>query len=456
MKKIKKTSAMLLAGVMALSITACSKSNSEKSSSTGDKSSSEQGSKTGQTKNKKIVVWTLAADLEQFAEHYTEKTGNEAEVVVIAPADYSTKLTAALGSKAAEPDVIVGEPQMLPNFFEAGFFADLTAYGADEAAKDKIVDYVYEAGKDSEGVLRALSYQATPGSVIYRRDLAKEIWGNDDPSFVAGKYKDYATMVKTAQEIKAKGYTIFGDTGALRWFANVSAPWVTDGKLQMSDSRFGYFDAAVTLYQEELVAFAPEWSAAWYASMAGELPVNAGWTALEEVEAGAAKTQIVSYVMPSWGALIIRDNAKDNNGKFGVASGAGSFFGGGTFIGVSEFSKNKDAAWDFVQFCTLNEETSQWWLEKSNGDVVSMKSVLEANKDMENAAFGGQKTYEFFLKEAVNIDYSLVTGYDDQIGVAFGAAIEAVQKGEKTKEQAIKDFYTEVHTIFPEIEVPNA
>ena len=59
------------------------------------------------------------------------------------------------------------------------------------------------------------------------------------------------------------------------------------------------------------------------------------------------------------------------------------------------------------------------------------------------------------FEQAQNIDYSLVTGYDTQIGDYFGQAIESVQRGEKTKEEALKEFYKNVKTIYPELEVPN-
>ena len=52
------------------------------------------------------------------------------------------------------------------------------------------------------------------------------------------------------------------------------------------------------------------------------------------------------------------------------------------------------------------------------------------------------------------MDYSLITRYDTAIGDAFGQAIEAIQKGEKDKETALKDFYLEVQSVYPEIEVP--
>lgn len=461
--KFKKLTALALAGTMALSLAACGSSAAPAETKTDSAASTDAADSTETAatddaaatdaagSNEKIVVWTLAADLEQMAARYTEETGNEVEVVVIAPADYPTKLTSSLGAKSSEADVIVGEPQMLPNFFEAGFFDDLSQYNVDDY-KDMIVDYIYEAGKDDQGIQRALSYQVTPGSMIYRRDLAKEIYGNDDPEFMAEKFKDFDTILATAKEIKDAGYRLFSDSGNLRWYVNTDEPWVKDGVLNLSQSALDYMDAAVTLYQDDLVAFAPEWSAAWYASMAGELPLDAGWSDLAEIE-NAEMTQVFAYSLPSWGALIVRDNAGDNKGNFGICKGPSSYFGGGTFIGISQYSEKKQAAWDFVKYCTLNDDTAQWWLDNSDGDVVSNKNVLEANKDYTNASFGDQKTYEFYMGEAQNIDYSVKTKYDDQVGGFWGASIEAVQKGEMTKEEAIDDFYMQVETTFPEITV---
>lgn len=461
--KFKKLTALALAGTMALSLAACGNSAAPAETKTDSAASTDAADSTETAatddaaatdaagSNEKIVVWTLAADLEQMAARYTEETGNEVEVVVIAPADYPTKLTSSLGAKSSEADVIVGEPQMLPNFFEAGFFDDLSQYNVDDY-KDMIVDYIYEAGKDEQGIQRALSYQVTPGSMIYRRDLAKEIYGNDDPEFMAEKFKDFDTILATAKEIKDAGYRLFSDSGNLRWYVNTDEPWVKDGVLNLSQSALDYMDAAVTLYQDDLVAFAPEWSAAWYASMAGELPLDAGWSDLAEIE-NAEMTQVFAYSLPSWGALIVRDNAGDNKGNFGICKGPSSYFGGGTFIGISQYSEKKQAAWDFVKYCTLNDDTAQWWLDNSDGDVVSNKNVLEANKDYTNASFGDQKTYEFYMGEAQNIDYSVKTKYDDQVGGLWGASIEAVQKGEMTKEEAIDDFYMQVETTFPEITI---
>lgn len=451
MKKFfKNILAMTLVAAMTLPLAACSEGGGSSTPNNANSGASNGGS-SDSAKQDKIVVWTLSNDLKQFAERYTNETGNEVDVVVFDSADFKTKINQTLGTKSADLDVFVGEPQMLPDFFEAGFSADLSEF--DEQVKTRLVDYTYQAGCDSDGVLRAITYQSCPGSVIYRRDIAEKVFGTDDPDEIGKLFASFGSIEETAKKLQDSGYTIFGDTGALRWFSNSSSPWVKNGEIIVDQDRLDYFDCAVELYQKEYVAFAPEWSAAWYTSMAGPLPMHAEWSALDEVS-GNAQTEVFSYVMPAWGALIVRDNAKDNTGKLGICKGVCSFFGGGTFLTVNEYSKHKEAAKKFIEYCTLNDDSARWWIEASNGDMIANKAVIAENKDYQNEAFGNQKTYGFFLDEIDKIDYGMITGYDDTCKDAFGRAIISVQKGEKTKEAALDEFYTEVITQYPELKRP--
>ena len=129
--KIKKLLSVLLAGAMTLGLVACGGTdNGSTASTTGSTSgeSAEVSTEDGATAtglDDKLVIWTLAQDLEQFAERYKEQTGVETEVVVIEPANYPTKVQTALVGGEKEPDIIVGEPQMLGDMYDAGFFANL-------------------------------------------------------------------------------------------------------------------------------------------------------------------------------------------------------------------------------------------------------------------------------------------------------------------------------------------
>ena len=455
----KKVISMMLAGVMVLSLAAC-----------GEDAASNNGGGNGGTDSAealgegKLVIWTLAKDLEKFGEKYEAETGIDVETVVFDPGDYPTKLQTALLGGEKEPDIVVGEPQMLEDFFEQGFFEDLDQFGAQDYA-DQIVDYVWEVGQDANGVQRAISYQITPAGIYYRRDIAKEVFGTEDPEEVGKLFADYPTILETAQTLKNSGYRIFASDAEINYFSGDTA-WVVDGKLNVDQARIDYMDLCVELYKQDMTAYAAQWATPWYMAMDGKVPLLTAETqwgteelniwdseSFKETTADYETTEVFAYGLPAWGVITMGDHINETSGKWGVCSGPAYGFGGGTYIGVSSQSARKTQAWDFVKFCTLNEDTANWWIEESNGDTVSLISVLEAHKSDTNEVYGGQNLYGFWLEQARGIDYSKVTRYDKAIGDAWGNAISAVKTGEKTKDEAISEFYDLVESTYPDIEI---
>lgn len=470
--KLKKLISAMLVGTMVLSMTACGSEKATDSTTTetsSDAAATDDAAAASETTgDNKLVVWTLAKDLETFAEHYMEANPNVTiETVVIEPANYVTKVQTALNGGQTEPDIIVGEPQMLEDFYDAGYFEDLNQapYNAQDYA-DQIVDYVWEVGQDSEGIQRAISYQITPAGIYYRRDIATEVFGTDDPEEIGKLFSDYATILETAQTLKDAGYRIFASDAEINYFSGDSA-WVIDGTLNVDQGRYDYMDLCIELYQNDLTAYANQWSTPWYQAMAGEVPILTAevqsyaddsvnvWDAEQfaEATAGMDTTTVFAFGLPSWGVLTMRDNVQETSGKWGVCAGPSYGFGGGTFIGISSQSERKELAWDFLQFCTLSEETANWWIEVSQGDTVSLIPVLEAHAEDANEIYGGQQLYKFWLEQAQGIDYSKVTRYDKAIGDAWANAITAIKQGEKTKDEAIQGFYDEVESTYPEITV---
>ena len=231
--KFKKLTALLLAGVMTLSLAACGSgdsgsqttdsgtSSSESSSSDGAGSES-AGSEAAGDVSGKLVIWTLAADLEQFADKFAEENpGVETEVVVIAPGDYPTKVETALLGGDDSVDIIVGEPKMLQSMYEAEFFANLDDFGAKDY-EGQIVDYVWKVGQDDEGIQRAISYQITPIGFFYRRDIADKVFGYSDPESVGKLFADYDTIIETGKTLKDAGYRIFASDAETQHFKGQS------------------------------------------------------------------------------------------------------------------------------------------------------------------------------------------------------------------------------------------
>lgn len=478
--KLKKVLSVMLATAMVFGLTACGGNDGASSGSgAADSGAAESGTDAGDagdaaaeetpaaSSGDKLVVWTLSKDLEQFAEYYKEKTGNEVETVVIEPANYVTKVQTALNGGQKEPDIIVGEPQMLEDFYDAGYFEDLNQapYNAQDYA-DQIVDYVWEVGQDSDGIQRAISYQITPAGIYYRRDIAQTVFGTDDPDDIGQLFADYPTILETAQTLKEAGYRIFASDAEINYFSGDSA-WVIDGVLNVDQDRKDYQDLCIYLYQDDYTAYANQWSTPWYQAMAGEVPILTAdiqnyaddsvdvWDAegFAEATKDLEKTEVFAFGLPSWGVLTLRDNVQGTSGKWGVCSGPSYGFGGGTFIGISALSERKELAWDFLKFCTLTEDTANWWIEKSEGDTVSLIPVLEAHAEDKNEVYGGQQLYKFWLEQAKGIDYSKVTRYDKFIGDEWGRATTAIKTGEMNKEEAWNNFYDQIEATYPEITV---
>lgn len=482
--KLKKLTALMLAGVMALSLVACGNKDAATEETTTDTTTTAEPTDTAEPDDTaepvtdlegKLVVWTLANDLVSFADKFMETYPNvEVESVVIAPADYPTKVQSALLGGEVEPDIIVGEPQMLEAMYDAGFFANLDEFGAQDYASN-VVDYIWKVGQDADGIQRAISYQITPAAFFYRMDIAEEVFGTSDQAAIGELFSSYDKIIETGNTLKAAGYRIFASDADVTYFSGDSA-WVIDGKLNVDSDRYAYMELVNELYNQDLTAYAAQWTAPWYQAMAGPVPVLSKelmWGDWGENEEGVTNlnvwdaenfnanignydtetSEVFAFGLPSWGVLTMRDNVGELSGKYGVCGGPKAGFSGGTFIGISDLSERKELAWEFVKFCTLTESTMEWWIEFSEGDTVSYIPTLEKHKDDTNPVYGNQPLYKLFLDLAEGIDYSKVTKYDKAIGDAWGAAIDAYKTGEKSKDDAVAEFYDVVAATYPELEI---
>jgi len=112
---------------------------------------------------------------------------------------------------------------------------------------------------------------------------------------------------------------------------------------------------------------------------------------------------------------------------------------GGSFVAIPEQSKNKEAAWKFVQWACATAE-GQNVLFKKSGVFPAYKPawqdpLYEAPVDF----FGGQKTYKIWTEIADNIPAILRTPNDLQLDDIVGAELTKVLKESKDPAQAVKD-----------------
>ena len=179
----------------------------ESTESTGD-------AKTNADADHVINVWAFTDEVPGMIEKYKELHPDfdyDINTTIIATTDgaYQPALDQALASGGADaPDIYCAEAAFVLKYTQGDASQYAAAYedlGIDVATMTKdadIAQYTMDIGTNPDGKLVALGYQATGGAFIYRRSIAKDVWGTDDPAEVQKKVADWDTFKATAEEQK--------------------------------------------------------------------------------------------------------------------------------------------------------------------------------------------------------------------------------------------------------------
>ena len=111
--------------------------------------------------------------------------------------------------------------------------------GLTDAELDDQYPFTQQMATDEDGILKAVSYKATPGVFIYRRSIARQVLGSDDPAVVQQAVAGWDEFMNTAAQMKKSGYYMLsGYYDAFSVFRSAAVRhWERDGVLQI-DSAF--------------------------------------------------------------------------------------------------------------------------------------------------------------------------------------------------------------------------
>lgn len=385
-----------------------------------------------------LELWSFTNELERPIAYFQERHPNITINYTIVPhEDYPTKLKPTLKSGEGAPDIFTGEAAFIVDFMNAGYYDNLEQdpYNVDA---NKLIGYTVDIGRNAQGQICALSWQATPGAIFYRRSMAKEYLGSDDPDVVATYFTSWEKMIQTGEMIKQKsGGTVylFPGIGDLQnmIMAQRSNPWVVDGKLVIDPAMVAFFDIAKQFKDKGLEAQIGQWSPAWFDAM-------------------KAESNVFMFLMPTWGLhYVLKPNAPDSSGDWGMCASPFAWYWGGTWLGVYKNSEHKEQAWEFVKMMTLDDEFGEWWA-KETGDFLSNTNVVDAIvDDFSEPYLGGQNHYQYFYEAAMKIDGSLFSAYDADVNGMFMNQLNLYLENQVTKEQAIQNFKDEVANAYPDL-----
>lgn len=406
-----------------------------------------------------LVITSFTDELQDPIDYFEELHDVNVKLQIIPTENYVNTLRPALESGSGAPDIFTGEIVYLLDWIEQDYWEDLSQdpYNADEW-RDDYMEYVWDLGINEAGELKAVSWQTTPGGIYYRRSIANEVLGTDDPDEIGEMFSTMEGLMDVGEQMKEYDYRLFPDEGSVSPYTNGAnpQPWVNENdELLMTEERLSYFDYAKELREQQYTALAPAWSPAWFASFTGPISYNVGWDEIEEDEDPSDQTEVFAVSLPTWGLhSVLKENAQETAGDWGVTNGPTPYFEGGTWIGMYKESENKDLAFEFIKMLVNDQEFLTEWVMET-GDVLSYYPVMEdIASGFSDEFLGGQNHYDFFIERAEEIDVSTVTRYDQQINELFGNQVGAYVEGDLSREEAIDEFYSQVKNAYPNITVP--
>lgn len=451
-EKMKKILAMILVLAMTLALCACGSSGTQ---NTQTETTAAAAASSGKTI---LNVWSFTDEVpnmwNKFFELYPEYAEKyEVNSTIIATTDglYQPALDAALSSGGADaPDMYCAESAFILKYSQgdaANYAAAYEDLGIDTSKikSSEIAQYSVDIGtRPSDGKVVGLGYQATGGAFIYRRSVAKDAFGTDDPKqieeIIGAGSGNWDKFFEAAETLKGKGYAIVSGDGDI-WHPienSADSGWVVDGKLNIDPKREAFLDISKTLYDNEYMNDTKDWQEAWFADMKGE--------GEKEVFGFFGPAWLINYtIAPNCGGEKVGEGTY---GDWAVCTSPIGFFWGGTWLLANKDTPNADIIGKFIEWVTLDDSETALQTYWANGtlngeggtkDSVASGTVMsKANGEME--FLGGQNMFDAFVPANQYANGKTLTQYDETINSYWRDAVRQYAHGEVSREDAIKSF----------------
>ena len=180
--------------------------------------------------------------------------------------------------------------------------------------------------------------------MVYRRDIAKDVFGTDDPETVGEKVKDWDTIKATAAELSAKGYFTFASyADTFRLYGNsIKEPWVKPG------------EDVIRVDQKimDWVNDSKEWLDAGYLDKTVKGQWNADWN-----QAMGSASKVFAFLFPAWGIdFTLKPNWDGDNGMWGVTNPPQEYNWGGSYVHACTGTDNPQHVKDIILAVTADKE----------------------------------------------------------------------------------------------------
>ena len=465
MRNFKKTLAILstlaMAGTMLAGCSSSGSSNETTAAAGGDSAdtaaadttAAAEGGDAAAATGEEGKVFNIYAWNEEFKgffeKYYTVPEGITVNWI-INPSDggvYQDKLDEALLAQADAAaddkiDMFLAEADYIKKYTDTDATLDVTSIGVAKA--DTMYQYTIDAASDANGVMKGVSFQCCPAALIYRRSIAKDVLGTDDPNEVQAALSDWSKFESVAATAKEKGYYMTASYAETyrTWSNNATEAWVDANNNLV-------FPQAMKDYVAQAKSF-----------MDNGYTLSAGIWDDEKTAQMFADGKTMCFFGPAWYYNFCMGNAQDPDkgcmGDWAICEGPQAYFWGGTWLLAATGTDNATMVADIMNTFTTNEEVCTK-LVKDDSQFSNNKKVNEeiaSDPNYGNEFLGGQNDTAVFVAMADNIKFENKTKYDQLLNENITTIFLDYFKGTISEDEAYNNFYKYVSEKYPAITVP--
>lgn len=422
-------------GIGALVVGCAAPSNSSNTTAT----SNNTGAASTSTSSKvNLVEWTYYAN-EKYAVQQFEKIHPNIHITlkVFPGSDYETKLQDALSTGTDVPDIFDLDMGYIGKFINTPYVADLSSMGANSLVK-QMIPYVAAAGEKSNGDVAAITDTSSPGGFWYNMAAAKKWLGTNDPNKVATMVNSWSKIESLGKKIntESKGKVHLLDTPGSVFAVEEyhTKNFVQNGKLVIDPKWNTILNTMRTLNQPGLTANLPSMGTGWGNSLNDH----------------SANPDAILFAIPSWAGFMV--NSKTAKNTFGVVPAPEGYYEGGRYASIYSGSKNKQAAYEYLQF--LASQQWQKWDLDNTANMPSLKSVYTKYENTYTYPwFGNQKILKMYYEISMDIPAQKQDQYEQGLVSDFLGIANTMVTQKKTNQWAIQQLKAETQSSYPEVQV---
>lgn len=332
-------------------------------------------------------------------------------------------------------DLFLTEPDYIDKYIESDYVLPVSEIGITDEDTSDIYNYNLQLGTNSNGELKAISYQSCPGVFAYRRSIAKEVLGTDNPEQVQAMLSNWNNFINIAKKLKDNGYyAIFSYDQLLRpCLQEYEMPLVAeDGTLTLSDGFANWISVCEELANN---GCCKGYDNVWYFS--------------------ESDTDIFGVFFPNWGTnQLLPIWFPGTEGDWAICEGPAPYYWGGTFLCVPEGTDNPNLVADIMRKFTAVDEIGVDMA--TNPDVLSFPNNKSAGKkasdsNFSSEFFGGQNTNTVYHSAAEKVNAASHTIYDGELIYLIMDSFDGYFSGLDTFEEAILEYYEAALEKYPEL-----